>query len=365
MKLTKTGRDYQLAVLLAVGAGLLTGEVLFAALGLALAFASAISLALLRGMLPKSVEISAEEGRVRLFKGEEGAITLRTPGLRNEWARVEVESVKFDGPVTTSVAVRGPDKVRVTFTPETSCRYTGAVAEVEVRDALGLFAVSLSVQLGDVVVDSLPVSLIARQTPVYVPPLVVGDSPAGAPGKGQEFYGIEEYTEHSESRDILWKRAARAPDRPLLARVREANSPEWVRLELTTGEMAAKDRPALVDLECEALGELGRSLLFAGVGVKVVGPGGTVRTAEDDDTLADAIMEASAARRASDEDRAPRFGPLISVVVGAVEPQVLEGLPRGPAVYIGGKARHVQDPFAVDFTGAEPLTGVVARVLGS
>ncbi len=365
MKLTKFGRDFHLAVLLSVGVGLLTGELLFAALGLALACASAISLALLRGTLPRSVEISAEETRVRLFKGEKGEFTLRTPGLRNNWARVEVDSVTFAGQVSTSIAAKGPEEVSVAFTPETSGRYTHAEVKVEVRDAVGLFSVPRSVPLGGIIVDSLPLSLITRQTPVFVPPLVVGDSPAGTPGKGQEFYGIEEYTEHSESRDILWKRAARAPDRPLLARVREANSPEWVRLELTLGEMPARGGAMLVDLECEALGELGRSLLLAGVEVKIVCPDGTVRTAADDDSLADAIMEASTAKQTRGDSRDSEFGPIISVVVGGVDPQSLEGLPRGPAVYIGGWAMHVRDPFAVDFTGVEPLTGLVTRVLGS
>ncbi len=364
MRFTKHGRDYHLAALLAVAVGLLSGEVLFSALGLAMAFTSAISLLALRARLPAAVEVTAEESRVRLFKGERGSIVLRTPGLLSNWARVEVQSVAFDGPVTTTVAVRGSDEVEVAFVPETAGRYARPEVKVEVRDSVGLFSVPRSVALADLVIDSLPLSLIARPERVYVPPLVVGESPAGTPGKGQEFYGIEEYTQHSESKDILWKRAARAPDRPLLARVREANSPESVRLEIVAGETTPQNRHALVDLECEALGELGRAILLADVEVEVDAPGGT-NLVTDDDELADAIMEASVTRLGDAASRERRHVPFILLVVGKVKAEDLEALPRGPTVYIGGDERHVQDPNALDFTGAEPLTGMVTRVLGA
>jgi uncharacterized protein (DUF58 family) len=365
LKLTKVGRDYHLAALLAVAVGLITGVVLFAALGLAMAFASAISLVILRGRIPGAIDIITEESRVRLFKGERGSLTLRTPGLQNNWARVEVRSVTFDGPVSTAVEVKGPEEVTVTFSPETATRYSSAQAQVEVRDAVGLFSVPRSVTLHGVTVDSLPISLIARPTPVYVPPMVVGESPAGAPGKGQEFYGIEEYTLHSESRDILWKRAARAPDAPLLARVREANSPEVVRLEVIAEDAPSKDRASLVDLECEALGELGRALLLAGVDVEVVGPDAKGRAAEDEDELADAIMETSVVKDTTAEKRLFKSGPSVSVIVGRPGARILEGLPRWPVVFIGSAERHLQDPHSVDFTGVEPLIGILTGVLGA
>jgi hypothetical protein len=365
LKLTKVGRDYHLAALLATAVGLLTGVILFAALGLAMAFTSFISLALLRGRTPGAIDITTEESRVRLFKGEKGSITLRTPGLRSNWARVEVKSVTFDGPVSTAVMVKGLEEVTVIFSPATATRYLTAQAQVEVRDAVGLFSLPRSVTLKGVMIDSLPVSLIARPTPVFVPPLVVGESPAGAPGKGQEFYGIEEYTEHSESRDILWKRAARKPDVPLLARVREANSPEVVRLEVIAEEASSKERASLVDLECEALGELGRALLLAGVDVQVIGPDAKSREAEDEDELADAIMETSAARSSTATKRLYRPGPSISVIVGRPEARILEGMPRGPTVFIGSGERHLRDPHSMDFTGVEPLTGILTRVLGA
>jgi uncharacterized protein (DUF58 family) len=365
MKLTSTGRDYLLAVLVAGAVGLLTGEVVFAALGLAATFMCIISLVLLRSRLPASVEIRVEEPKVRLFKREKGTITLRIPGLQSSWARVEVDSVGFDGPMTSSVALKGPEHVSVTFSPRAAGRYARAWAKVSVRDTLGLFSVPRSVALAGVTIDSLPLALMARPNPVYVPPLIVGDSPAGAPGKGQEFYGIEEYTQHSESKDILWKRAARAPDRPLLARVREANSPESVTLEVCSGELTAERRASLVDLECEALGELGRDLLLAGVEVRLTGPDGVTRTADDDDVLAEAIMEVSAAASGIGMERHFEGGPVIALVVGDVEADLLEALPRGPVVYVGGTGPHVIDPNAVDFSGVEPLTGVVTRVLGA
>lgn len=365
MRLTAVGRDYHLAALLVTAVGLATGETLFAALGLGMAFASLISLALLRGRAPKAVVVEVVEPRVRVIKGEEGSLTLRIPGLMDTWAGTEVGSVSFDGAVAASVVSKGPDSVTVRVQPMKAGRFTKAAVRLELSDAAGLFSVGRSVRLAQVVLDSLPMSLLIPVRRAFVPPLVVGESPAGSAGRGQEFYGIETYTERSESKDILWKRAAKEPDRPLLARVREANNPESVTIDLVHGEIGDDERQDLIDLQCEALGALGRGLLLAGIRPEIVGPDGAPRLVESDDYLADSIMEVSASGRLAEKEPFDVRGPTILLAVGRFDGQENVVERRRPTVLIGGVHSLVQDKYVLSYTGAEDLTGIVNMVLAA
>ena len=220
MKLTRTGADYHATILLVAGVGLVSGGALFAALALALAFASLFSLVILKTRLPESVAVRVASEPVRVLKGEEGRMTLSIPGLHDPWVTVKVESVKVTGPVTTSAASEGEGGLVLTVRPLMAGRFTRTEVVLRLGDPLGLFYTARRVTLDDATIDSLPLSLVAPVRKVLVPPLVVGEVQAGTAGRGQEFYGIEEYTQHSESRDILWSRAAKDPDKPLLARVR-------------------------------------------------------------------------------------------------------------------------------------------------
>ena len=226
MKLTKAGADYHAAILLLAAVGLVSGGSLFAALALALAFASLFSLAVARLRFPKSVSVKVASGPVRVLKGEEGRMVLSIPGFRDAWATVDVEAVRVAGPVRTSLVSRGGGGLEFAVRPLLAGRFSQTEVTLRLGDPLGLFCSTKKVTLNDATIDSLPLSLVAPVRRAAVPPLVVGDSPAGTAGKGQEFYGSEEYTKHSESRDILWSRAAKEPDKPLLARVRQASSPE-------------------------------------------------------------------------------------------------------------------------------------------
>jgi uncharacterized protein (DUF58 family) len=360
MKLTKAGVDYHAAILLLAGVGLVSGGTLFAALALALAFASLFSLALARVHFPKSITLRVASGPVRVLKGDEGKMVLSVPGLRDRWTAVKVEAVKFGGPVKTSAALERDGSIEISIRPLLAGRFTQVEVVLRLGDTLGLYYVKRRIALRDAVVDSLPLSLVAPVRRALVPPLVVGESPAGTAGKGQEFFGIEEYTQHSESKDILWNRAAKEPDKPLLARVREANSPESVTIEVVHGVIYADREPDLIDLQCEALGTLGRALVLAGIRVDVISADGTLSQAEDDEELAEAIMRSSERETAAHGDAGG--GMRILVVVGD-HPEATMTDSRLPMVLIGWDGPPFLDRYAITFNGTEDLSGMLALVL--
>lgn len=363
MKFTDLGRDYHMAALLLSGAGLATGETLFAALALGMAFTSLISIALLRQRAPRAVDISLADSRARTFKNEEAALTLVIPGLRGTWAGAEVESVKFDGPAESTMVVRVNGEVSLVVRPKSAGRLGSAEVRLRLTDALGLFSLRRVVSLPELVVDSLPVSLLAPAKSALVPPLAVGERPGRAAGRGQEFHGIEIYTERSESKDILWKRAAKEPYRPLLARVREADNPEYVTLDVVHGDMVEGHRITLVDLQCEALGVLGRSLLLAGVRPKIVGPDGTVHLVDTEEELAESIMQVSVPPRAVKRDPRMVAGPGVLLAVGDLDEDAMIGTGRRPTVLVGDEHRQALDRYGVTYKGTEDLTGIINLVL--
>lgn len=362
MKLTRTGADYHATILLVAGVGLVSGGALFAALALALAFASLFSLVILKTRLPESVAVRVASEPVRVLKGEEGRMTLSIPGLHDPWVTVKVESVKVTGPVTTSAASEGEGGLVFTVRPLMAGRFTRTEVVLRLGDPLGLFYTARRVTLDDATIDSLPLSLVAPVRKVLVPPLVVGEVQAGTAGRGQEFYGIEEYTQHSESRDILWSRAAKDPDKPLLARVREANSPESVTVEVVHGAVSTERKPELVDLQCEALGILGRSLVLARIRIDIVAPDGTLSMAEDDKELAEAIMRTSVIEGPAAQVREGE-GPRILMVVGDHQREAVLANSRLPTVFIGGEGTGFRDRYANTFTGTEDLSSLLLLVL--
>lgn len=363
MRLTKLGKDYQLAVVLLSTAALVMEETVLAALALGMAFASLISLALLKIRTPDAVEARMREPNLRVFKGEEGRTVLEVPGLDWRWARIEVESVEVDGPVEARVVSRSGDEVEVALRPSAAGRFTRASVRLGLQDTMGLFESERRAELAALRLDSMPLSLLAPRRRAFVPPLVVGESPAGTAGKGQEFYGIEPYNERSESRDIMWKRAAKAPDRPLLARVREANSPESLGVVVVRGEVEEAAIVRSVDLQCEALGMIGRALLLAGVRCDIVSAEGKVLEAETDQDLVEAIMEASLPGDGRGSG-ARYVGPKMYIVVGRLDDGPWASPSRDPVVFIESGRARAEERLSAEFTGVEDLTRTVNMVLG-
>jgi uncharacterized protein (DUF58 family) len=362
MRLTERGRDYLLGILLLETVGLATGANLFAALALALAFASLISMALLKLLAPRSLNVSTLDDHIRLFKHQEGRLALSLQGKRDRWTSPEVESVAVDGAVETSVLRDGENFV-VKVKPMKAGRFAGFKVNVRLGDAIGLFSLRRQAVLDQVVLDSLPISLLSQMEPRRPLSVVIGESPVGRPGKGQEFYGIEVYSEQSESRDILWKRAANSPHGPLLARVREANSPDSISIIVAHGEVGEERRVDCIDLQCEALGLLGRTLLANRVEVVTVGPDGVRWPAKNEEELADAIMEISGGGMAVARGKIRTVGLGIIMAVGDFPGSELSYLGRHPVVFVGTKGRHPMDRYSMDFTGDEDLGRILGLVL--
>ena len=362
MRLTERGKDYLLGALLLEAVGLATGNNLFSALGLALAFTSLTSAALLGLRGSRSLDLTVPENSIRLFKHQEGRIALALRGRPGWWTSPKIESVSVGDPVDTSVSADG-EHFLVKVKPLKAGRFTRFVVAVELNDPIGLLSLSRQLVLDQMVLDSLPISLLSRPGAGRPIPVIVGESPAGAPGKGQEFYGIETYTEQSESRDILWKRAASSPHRPLLARVREANSPAYVDISVAHGEIDKAGLADLVDLQCEALGLLGETLLANGVEVEIAGPDGVSRHARTEEDLAAAIMETSVAGEGPGLQMVPTGGSGILMAVGEIPGDAVAYLGRRPVVFVGTKKHHPADRFSTDFTGVEDLSRIVSMVL--
>lgn len=359
MRLTRRGSDYNLAVLLLAVLGTVTGYALFAALALGMVFSAAVSLVLL-SLHTAGVEPRAPPGPLRVMKNEKGRLLIAFPGLRDPWARMEVKSAKVDGPVEASIDAQDGTSLTLMLKPSLAGRFRGLRLGIRTEDPLGLFYSSRTVELGGVTVDSLPFSLVAPIRRAFIPPLVVGETPAGSPGRGQEFFGVQTYTEHTESKDILWNRFAKEPEKPLLARVREANNPESVSVQVI--HYAVGSRWSLLDLQCEALGALGRALILAGIRADIVAPDGSRHPAATEEELAEAVMTAAAAKGAERESGWQDWSDLL-VLVGEPSEEDLLRTARRPTVMIGGGRARLADRYAVAFTGTEDLSGTVGMVL--
>lgn len=358
MRLTQLGREYHVAILFLVVSGVLSGEALFVGLGLALALASFSSLLLLRLRSRSGVRVEASGLSARVFKNDTIRTELRIIGPTESWVELSVESARFEGPIDVDeVHIKGGLLV-LRLTPRASGRYKGLVLGIRVHDTLNLFTQLLVETRTEVVVDSLPRSLLTSIRSPVLTPLVLGESPAGRPGRGQEFYGVDEYSYGSESRDILWKRAARRPESPLLVKVRESNIPSTTTIKVSNSE--GLESPVLTDLLCEALGLLGRGVLGMGVDLLLLAPNGRKLFVGDDGELADAIMEISSELGSKEDGFEGETPADVSVNVGldGVEPD-----DSRPSVVISEHPSALGGRFVFPYTGVEDLTQVISLVM--
>jgi uncharacterized protein (DUF58 family) len=365
MKLTPRGRDYLVASVIIVVSGAVTGQSLFEALALAMGVAALLSLGTLRLKAYRSLRVRALNPSVRGFKGDELSADLEIPSLADRWVSVVFESAKFDGPVEATVVPWEGNFLRLRLRPSLAGRFRGAKVAFACVDTLGLFKLSKAEAKVDLKLDALPVSLLGPVRRPYVSPLALGENPAGGPGRGQEFYGVEEYTFRSESRDILWKRAARDPDRPLLARVRESNVPGSVSLGVARGSVQGDRVAPYADLLCEALGGLARPLLLLGIEVHFSGPGFSTLAVRSDEELAEAIMDvAEAVSKAGEGSEGPITSDIL-VLVGAVQDESGSAIRGRQFVAIGGGVPARRGASGVEFTGVEDLSGVINSVMAA
>jgi hypothetical protein len=345
----------------------IAGPTTAAALAFSLAAIGAVSL-LLSWLASKRGSVTIEAKRIRLFKEESRGIPIEMRSGSSNW--MSLSSMTFRSSSGVGAALRrNPDgSTELVITPRLAGRSDRLVAAFEEVDALGMFAYRKEVDL-DLVVESLPIALRTPAEPLKVSPISTGENPAGVVGTGQELFAVAEYQTGLDTRDIMWKRAARMSDDRLPMRVREANVRKVVTVGLAVGWRSEDERAARVDLIAEALARLCKGMLLIGTTIEVdyvlAGQTRSIRISNLTE-LADALVGPwSASEGAGSLQMFARGVDLL--IIGPEEANevsrqaqlhpgrllVLSDLPSGAQLPRG----------ALEFTGNEDLRGMAAEVL--
>ena len=200
-------------------------------------------------------------------------------------------------------------------------------------------------------------------------------------GQGQELYKLDDYNP-GYTKDIAWRRVAESPDEALIARVREANVTDAVRIGVVRFAERGKDeRAAWTDMLCEALGEVGREVLETGAATillyHVPGPGGRggeeerLRgmksvSSEDIDELAEAVMSCSAAPDSRDVGSVVAESDLVVTGLRELEDEgMARVIARKPLLLVYEKASRPPAfaDKAVIWTGKEDLLPLIRKTL--
>lgn len=270
-------------------------------IGLALAFvmalSAALSLALLLRFRAGFAKAAASPKQVSSFKGTKASVRVTFRSALAGWVSVyALPSVGDDG-FEVKIVSSSSQGVELEIVQRYAGRFEGLRLGLELSDVLGLFVErNLPLEV-DLTFDSLPASLLAQPKRPRLSPLALGERSSGAPGSGQEFYGIDEYQPFMEAKNILWKRVGRRADDKLVVKIRESNIPREIRIAILGVD--ERDRLAYVDKVCEALGEVASSLLEAGSMVTFIGfgdGGPVIAGASKPEELPRALMEASVLR---------------------------------------------------------------------
>jgi uncharacterized protein (DUF58 family) len=342
----------------------IAGPPIAAALAFSLAATACFSLALSWSESRKS-GLTINTNRVRSFKEDDTSIPIRIHTASSQWLTISnVEFNSIDG-LTGRVSRTGADSTELIITPKLAGRIEGLTAVFEEVDVLGLFAFRKEVILG-LVVESLPVALKVPATPIRVSPQSVGENPAGIMGSGQELYAMTEYQFGVDTRDILWKRAARMSDDRIPARVREANVRKVITIGIAVRWKSRGERAARADLIAEALAQVCMDFLLIGTSIEVDYPtGGRVQSIRISNLaeLADAVVGPWITAEADGDPNA--FERAIDILVVGPEylPNSLDRHTRMSRLLVVGSP----DPDeslkgAVGFTGKEDLTELASEV---
>ena len=235
-------------------------------LAAALAFASLASYLLLEFRGPRGIVLEATPSRLRLMKRERAPISLRVVSRGSRWSTLSSASAPRSSGLGLSHDPRG-DPGAFTVAADYAGRYERLELTVAFVDALGLFSRVEKVRPRDFAVEVLPLSLLGSPRRPAIFAVTSGETPAGTRGSGQEFYGIEQYVGTTDSKDILWKRVAKAPNEPLVTRVREVNVPESLKVCLVGSSQG--DATTWMDTVTEALGRMGVTLIEIGMWLEV------------------------------------------------------------------------------------------------
>ena len=234
-------------------------------LAAALAFAALVSY-LLEYRGPRGVVLEASPPRLRLMKHERAPISLRVVSRGSRWFSLSAASAPESSGLALSHDSKSAPGMFV-VAADYAGRYERLELTVAFVDALGLFSRKERVRPRDFAVEVLPLSILGSPNRQMIFAMTSGETPAGSRGSGQEFYGIEQYGGMIDSKDILWKRVAKASNEAIVSRVREANVPQSLKVCLV--ESREGDRTTWMDTVTEGLGRMGVTLLGVGMGLEV------------------------------------------------------------------------------------------------
>jgi uncharacterized protein (DUF58 family) len=238
-------------------------------LGISLAVMGVISVIIFEFSIKGGVTVSMESGHVKTFKGEEYETVLTIETRGTDWIGSMPTTFKIETGQLMKIEPIAEGRVRLRFLGKYAGRSEGVKVGISLTDPLKLLKRLDQVVYSEFVLDTLPLSLLAPVTPRRLTVSGYGDQPTGYPGPGQELYGLDEYHSSGDTKDIIWKRVAKSPDETLIARVREANVREVVRVGVVQFAERGEDRAAWIDMLCEALGYLGKEVFEMGATVTV------------------------------------------------------------------------------------------------
>jgi uncharacterized protein (DUF58 family) len=223
-----------------------------------------LSAAIFEFAIKAGVTVSMKSGHVRTFKGEEYETILTVESRGTDWIGSMPTTFQIETGQLMKVEPLGEGRMRLRFLGTYAGRSEGVKVGISLNDPLKLLQRLDHVVYSEFVLDTLPLSLLAPVIPRRLTIFGFGDQPTGYPGPGQELYGLDEYHSSGDTKDIIWKRVAKSPDETLIARVREANVKDVVRVGVVQFAARGEDRGAWVDKLCEALAYIGKEILEMG-----------------------------------------------------------------------------------------------------
>lgn len=372
MKLTKRGSDYlKASILSAIISSVLDVRVTLA-LSLAMMFAAAISEILLRTSTKQHIEIKLDSPKISVFKGEEGVETVTVVSRRRRFIDVTLESVEAPEGIETAVISGTRQSMVFSFRPVYAGRFQGINLSFSLRDPLQLFSRKLTLQVEDLVIDSLPKALLVEPKMVRPSSLSLGERTGRTAGYGHEFFAIDDYHPSSEKKSIFWKKVARMPDAKLVVKVRESNIPKAMTIGLLTfADRELEERLIFVDSMCEAMAQLGSTFLSIGCAIELLyTKGGCIQwvVGTNLSELSNVIMEVASLDKSSEMDAYSILAGSHVCTLGLKEledQQMAEAIASKPSIVInepGANPWSISD-LAVLFRGEEDLSRIVSEVI--
>jgi hypothetical protein len=280
-------------------------------LGASLAVMAVISVAIFEFAAGGDVSVSMEGEYVRAFKGEEYETVMTVESRASGWVDSMPPTVNIGTGKLVNATPLGDGRMRLRFLGTRAGRAEGFDVGISLSDPLRLFKRVDQFVHSEFLLDTLPLSLLAPAAPRKLMIFGFGEQPTGYPGPGHELYGLNEYNS-GDTKDIIWKRVAKSPNETLIARVREANVREVVKVGVVRFAERGDDQAAWIDSLCEALGYLGKEVFEMGASLTILynsppgvegrggwkgeagrSPGPTQVTATDVVELAEAVMSCS------------------------------------------------------------------------